>query len=353
MPDMNPEISAILIDWYASHRRDLPWRDTHDPYRIWLSEIILQQTRVAQGTDYYHRFVQRFPDIAALAAAREDEVLKLWQGLGYYSRARNLHAAARQVADEFGGRFPDTYEDVRSLRGVGDYTAAAICSFAYGQPHAVVDGNVYRVLARLFDTDLPIDSTQGRRYFQQLADGLLDRRRPGLSNQAIMEFGALQCTPRSPGCPECPLGDRCLALRSGSVERLPVKNGRTQARPRYFNYLHIRCGSSMLLRQRTGKDIWQHLYELPLIETEAPAGWDTLHRLPQFAALTAEMGTLTLASTCEMPRHQLSHQTIHATFYEVGAERLDRAPGDCLLIDERQLGDYAIARLTELYLEKK
>ena len=250
MPDMNPEISAILIDWYASHRRDLPWRDTHDPYRIWLSEIILQQTRVAQGTDYYHRFVQRFPDIAALAAAREDEVLKLWQGLGYYSRARNLHAAARQVADEFGGRFPDTYEDVRSLRGVGDYTAAAICSFAYGQPHAVVDGNVYRVLARLFDTDLPIDSTQGRRYFQQLADGLLDRRRPGLSNQAIMEFGALQCTPRSPGCPEGPLGDRCLALRSGSVERLPVKNGRTQARPRYFNYLHIRCGSSMLLRQR-------------------------------------------------------------------------------------------------------
>ena len=192
------DFSDILLDWYARCGRDLPWRRTRDPYRIWLSEVILQQTRVAQGLDYYRRFVERFPDVQALATASEDEVLKLWQGLGYYSRARNLHAAARQVVARFGGVFPAEVSAVRSLRGVGDYTAAAICSAAWNVPCAVVDGNVYRVLARLFDLETPIDTAAGKRAFAELAQRLLDRERPGLYNQAIMDFGALQCTPAQP-----------------------------------------------------------------------------------------------------------------------------------------------------------
>ena len=246
-------ISDILIEWYAREGRDLPWRRTRDPYRIWLSEVILQQTRVAQGLAYYERFMSRYPDVASLAAASEDEVLKLWQGLGYYSRARNLLAAAREVVARFGGAFPRTLDDVRSLRGVGDYTAAAICSIAYDTPCAVVDGNVYRVLSRLFDLDLPIDSTPGRRAFAELALRELDPARPGLHNQAIMDFGAIQCTPVSPRCEACPLSERCLALASGTVAERPVKQGRTRVRDRWFHYLHITSGDRTLLRRREGR----------------------------------------------------------------------------------------------------
>ena len=217
------EIADKLIDWYGVNGRNLPWRRTRDPYRIWLSEVILQQTRIAQGMDYYLRFVARFPDVGALAAADEDEVLKLWQGLGYYSRARNLHAAARQVVERYGGRFPAAYADVRSLKGVGDYTAAAVCSIAYDAPCAVVDGNVYRVLSRLFDLDLAIDTAEGRKAFAALADEQLDRRRPARYNQAIMDFGALQCTPANPSCNDCPLRDECLSLAAGTVAERPVK----------------------------------------------------------------------------------------------------------------------------------
>ena len=234
---MTYRIADILLDWYSREGRDLPWRRTRDPYRIWLSEVILQQTRVAQGTEYYLRFVGRFPDVRALAAASEDEVLKLWQGLGYYSRARNLHAAARQVVDDFGGRFPTTFAGVRSLRGVGDYTAAAVCSAAYSLPYAAVDGNVYRVLSRLFDIAEPIDTASGRRLFAELARSQLDERDPGRYNQAIMDFGALRCTPSPPRCGECPFGDRCLALAAGTVVSRPVKQGRTQVRARRFHYL--------------------------------------------------------------------------------------------------------------------
>ena len=236
-------ISDILLSWFAREGRDLPWRRTRDPYRIWLSEVILQQTRVAQGLEYYLRFTERFPDIAALAAAPEDEVLKLWQGLGYYSRARNLHAAARQVMSRFGGVFPATYGEVRALPGVGDYTAAAVCSIVYDAPCAVVDGNVYRVLARLFDIGIPIDTTAGKRAFAELAQSQLDTSRPGLYNQAIMDFGALQCTPAQPRCGDCPLAGRCLALAAGTVGVRPVKQGRAKVRDRWFNYLHVTCGA--------------------------------------------------------------------------------------------------------------
>ena len=258
-------ISDILLDWYARHGRDLPWRRTRDPYRIWLSEVILQQTRVAQGMDYYLRFTERFPDVGSLAAAPEDEVLKLWQGLGYYSRACNLHAAARQVAERFGGVFPRSYDEVRSLRGVGDYTAAAVCSAAYDAPCAVLDGNVFRVLARLFDIDLPIDSTAGKRTFAELAQTQLDMRCPGRYNQAVMDFGALQCTPAQPGCADCPLAARCLALAAGTVAERPVKQAKTKVRDRWFNYLHVTCGDRTLLRRRGEGDIWQGLYEFPTV----------------------------------------------------------------------------------------
>ena len=224
---MTDGFADILIRWYADNHRRLPWRETSDPYLIWLSEVILQQTRVAQGLDYFRRFVARFPDVRSLAEAPQDEVLKLWQGLGYYSRARSLHAAAKDIMARFGGRFPEDYEAVRSLCGVGDYTAAAICSFAYELPYAAVDGNVYRVLSRVYDVDLPVDDAAGKRYFAELAQSLLDPVRPGLQNQATMEFGALQCVPQRPDCGACPLADRCLAQAHGTVGRRPVKRGKS------------------------------------------------------------------------------------------------------------------------------
>lgn len=227
--------SRILLDWYAEYKRELPWRETKDPYRIWISEIILQQTRVAQGYEYFQRFVERFPDLVALAEADEDEVMKYWQGLGYYSRARNLHAAARSM----NGVFPRTYEGVRALKGVGDYTAAAICSIAYDMPYAVVDGNVYRVLSRYFGVETPIDSTQGKKLFASLAQEMLDEKHAALYNQAIMDFGAIQCTPQSPSCMFCPLADSCSALATGKVNLLPVKQHKTKTTDRYFTYIYM------------------------------------------------------------------------------------------------------------------
>ena len=341
-------ISDILLDWYARHGRDLPWRRTRDPYRIWLSEVILQQTRVAQGMDYYLRFTERFPDVGSLAAAPEDEVLKLWQGLGYYSRARNLHAAARQVAERFGGVFPRSYDEVRSLRGVGDYTAAAVCSAAYDAPCAVLDGNVFRVLARLFDIDLPIDSTAGKRTFAELAQMQLDKRCPGRYNQAIMDFGALRCTPSPPRCGECPFGDRCLALAAGTVVSRPVKQGRTQVRDRWFHYLHITSGGRTLLCRRSGRDIWQGLYEFPLLETPEAADFGALLRMPRFAELLGDAPWRLLGSM-PVARHQLSHQTIHAVFHRIETPSLTPA-AEALAVPTGTLGDYAVPRLIDRYL---
>lgn len=345
------DISALLIAWYEKNRRELPWRETSDPYRIWISEVILQQTRVAQGLGYYERFTARFPDVAALAAADEDEVLKLWQGLGYYSRARNLHAAARQVIGDFGGKFPETMEGMLSLQGVGRYTAAAVCSIAYGEPLAVVDGNVYRVLSRLFAVDLPIDSTPGQRYFAELAQSLLDVRRPGLHNQAVMELGALQCVPKSPDCRVCPLRDCCLALAGGRIGALPVKTGKTRVRPRYFNYLHIHDGNSLWLSRRGEGDIWQGLYEFPLIETEQETEFEELRRTEAFFRLLGNTA-FRLEKYVEMPRHQLSHQTLYARFYRIAVDGLPQVPG-LRTVPFRELHDYAVSRLTEMYLDKR
>lgn len=341
-------ISDILLSWFAREGRDLPWRRTRDPYRIWLSEVILQQTRVAQGLEYYLRFTERFPDIAALAAAPEDEVLKLWQGLGYYSRARNLHAAARQVVSRFGGVFPATYGEVRALPGVGDYTAAAVCSIVYDAPCAVVDGNVYRVLARLFDIGIPIDTTAGKRAFAELAQSQLDTSRPGLYNQAIMDFGALQCTPAQPRCGDCPLAGRCLALAAGTVGVRPVKQGRGKMRDRWFNYLHVTCGDRTLLRRRGEGDIWQGLYEFPMIETDRAADFSELTASEEFRTVLGGVEWRLLRSVA-MPKHQLSHQTLHAVFHRIEIF----SPVDFPSVPTATLGDYAVPRLIDRYLDRQ
>ena len=340
-------VSDILLSWFAREGRDLPWRRTRDPYRIWLSEVILQQTRVAQGLEYYLRFTERFPDIAALAAAPEDEVLKLWQGLGYYSRARNLHAAARQVMSRFGGVFPATYGEGRALPGVGDYTAAAVCSIVYDAPCAVLDGNVYRVLARLFDIGIPIDTTAGKRTFAELAQLQLDTSRPGLYNQAIMDFGALQCTPAQPRCGDCPLAGRCLALAAGTVGVRPVKQGRAKVRDRWFNYLHVTCGGQTLLHRRGGGDIWQGLYEFPLIETDKAADFAELAATAAFRELLGN-GRWHLRRSVTMPGHQLSHQLLHAGFQRIESDAMPAFPS----VETAALGGYALPRLIDRYLTK-
>ena len=339
-------VSDILLSWFAREGRDLPWRRTRDPYRIWLSEVILQQTRVAQGLEYYLRFTERFPDIAALAAAPEDEVLKLWQGLGYYSRARNLHAAARQVMSRFGGVFPATYGEVRALPGVGDYTAA-VCSIVYDAPCAVLDGNVYRVLARLFDIGIPIDTTAGKRTFAELAQLQLDTSRPGLYNQAIMDFGALQCTPAQPRCGDCPLAGRCLALAAGTVGVRPVKQGRAKVRDRWFNYLHVTCGGQTLLHRRGGGDIWQGLYEFPLIATDKAADFAERAATAAFRELLGN-GRWHLRRSVTMPGHQLSHQLLHAVFHRIECDAMPAFPS----VETAALGGYALPRLIDRYLTK-
>ena len=345
---MQSLIAPSLLDWYAQHGRDLPWRATRDPYHIWLSEVILQQTRVEQGWNYYLRFIERWPTVSDLAAASEDEVLKAWQGLGYYSRARNLHAAARQIANQFGGKFPTSYEAIRSLRGVGDYTAAAIASMAFDLPYAVVDGNVYRVLSRLFDLATPIDSTKGRKTFAQLAQSQLDPRHAATYNQAIMDFGALQCTPQHPSCERCPLAERCLALAAGSVAERPVKQGRTRIRDRYFHYLHLTDGHRTLLYRRKEGDIWQGLYEFPLIESEQPLTTEELCAMPLFQQWLGDC-SFRICAVAPQPRHQLSHQRLHATFYRIEVPTLP-ALAECIAIRHDDVGDYAVARLTERYL---
>ena len=309
------EFADKLIGWYEENKRDLPWRDTKDPYRIWISEIILQQTRVAQGYDYFVRFMKRFPDVFTLAEAEEDEVMKYWQGLGYYSRARNLHAAARSMAEA--GGFPVVYQDVLALKGVGEYTAAAICSFAYDMPYAVVDGNVYRVLSRWMGIDAPIDSTQGKKLFAQVAQELMDKKRSAIYNQAIMDFGALQCTPSSPNCLFCPLSDSCLALAQGKVDALPVKQHKTKVTNRFFNYIYVRTGGYTFIRKRTGNDIWKNLYEPLLIETDTDLSenievfeqklLDVLGKTPWHFLKPVKQGV----------KHVLSHRIIHANFYEL------------------------------------
>jgi len=347
-------LSSTLIQWYQTHKRDLPWRDIADPYKIWISEIILQQTRVNQGLDYYHRFIERFPNVNSLAAATEDEVLKYWQGLGYYSRARNLHKAAHQIINKHKGVFPNTYEEVIQLAGIGDYTAAAICSFAYNLPFAVVDGNVFRVLSRLFGIDTPIDSTAGKKVFKQLAQEILDTVQPGLHNQAMMEFGALQCVPVSPACNVCPFADRCIAFSKNQVSLLPVKRQKIQTKERFFNYLFIKAGNHTWLQKRTKNDIWKNLYEFPLIEADKLLDKNELSQHEYFKALFADFRADVHIRTVSPPiKHILTHQKILAQsiLIEIGANGKNWEQFVQIQIDE--WGDYAVSRLMEILLQNQ
>lgn len=331
----------------------MPWRETTDPYRIWISEIILQQTRVIQGLEYFNRFMERFPDVKSLAEAEEDEVMKYWQGLGYYSRARNLHAAAKEIMHRFGGEFPRKYEEVLALKGIGEYTAAAICSFAWKQPYAVVDGNVYRVLGRVFGMDTPIDSGTGKKEFAELAQVLLDKKSPDLYNQAIMDFGAVQCTPKVPNCLYCPLRERCVAFSSGRVDELPVKAGKTVVKPRYFNYLHIHCKGVSLLARRNAKDIWQNLYEYPLIETGEAVDFAELQKSPGYARLMEGVEGIQVLRMMEMPKHVLSHRIIYARFYELEVSNFAGGMQAYLQVSNEEIEKYAVSRLIELYRERQ
>jgi A/G-specific adenine glycosylase len=341
--------TQTLLDWYATHKRQLPWRDLTDPYRIWISEVILQQTRVAQGYDYFVRFVARFPDVQTLAAATEEEVLREWQGLGYYSRARHLHRAARSM----NGSFPTTYQGVRALSGVGDYTPAAICSLASGMPLAVVDGNVYRVLARYFAIDTPIDSPQGKRLFAALADEMLDRAHPADYNQAIMDFGALQCTPAQPDCLHCPLVETCAARAAGTTAGLPVKQHTTKVTARYFNYLLVRAGAYIYIHRRTANDIWKQLFELPLIETDTPLAEEAFLLHPQLQTWFTPAERATLRSVRRDVKHVLTHRIIHANLYEITISPTSQPFADdpnYLRILPGEADRYAFPRLVQGFL---
>lgn len=340
-----------LIDWYKYNGRELPWRKTRDPYTIWVSEIILQQTRISQGMAYFHRFIEQYPDVSKLASADEHDVLKLWQGLGCYSRASNMLTAAKQVMEQFNGKFPGTYKELLQLKGVGEYTAGAISSISYNLPHAAVDGNVLRVLSRIYAIDTPINSTKGKKLFSQLVTEMVPEEAPGTFNQAIMDFGSMQCTPSTPDCTNCPLTDMCQAYLNESVENYPVKEKKTKVLDRYMHYLFIRHKDQLWLEKRNGQDIWKNMYQLPLIES-----YEVL--LPEQILQSKEWRTIfdnaqvELRSVSNEIIHLLSHRKIHAFFYEIqlikGEVHHPAKP-----VYSKDIFNFAVPKLIENYLTEK
>ncbi|HIP49536.1 MAG TPA: A/G-specific adenine glycosylase [Lutibacter sp.] len=318
MNNLERNFSHKIIAWYLINRRDLPWRNTNEPYKIWLSEIILQQTRVAQGLPYYLKFIKTFPTLQDLAKAEEQAVLKLWQGLGYYSRARNMHHTAQYIFNELNGKFPETYKDLLQLKGVGDYTASAISSFCYSEVQPVVDGNVYRVLARYFGITTPINTNKAKKEFKDIAFELIDPDKPSMFNQAIMEFGSLQCTPKNPKCEVCPFNDACVTLQTNQIGVLPIKESKLKIKKRFFNYLVVETeDQKTLVNQRMGKGIWQNLYEFPLIETEKE--FDYL-KLIEHADFNSFIGVNNFNLKLLTPKsiiHKLSHQHLHIRFWSL------------------------------------
>lgn len=312
------EFSNSLIHWYLQNKRDLPWRNTTNPYLIWLSEIMLQQTRVAQGLPYFLAFTEAFPTVFDLAKADEEQVLKLWQGLGYYSRARNLHATAKYIAMELNGNFPENYKNLLQLKGVGEYTAAAIASFSYNEPVAVVDGNVFRVLSRYFNIDSDISDGKTKKEFQNLAQEVLPLDNPALFNQAIMEFGALQCVPKNPNCEDCIFSSSCGALRKKRVAKLPVKSKKTKVSNKFFNYLVLKdVTGNFVVKKREGKGIWENLYEFPLIETEELVSeLDFMNQLAEMDFFDQKPNEIFVLHP-QIIQHKLSHQNLYIRFFQL------------------------------------
>lgn len=320
-----------LISWFEDHKRDLPWRGETDPYKIWVSEIILQQTRVQQGWDYYLRFLDNFPTVKALAEADEDRVLKVWQGLGYYSRARNMHAAAREIMAEHQGRFPNEYDKILSLKGIGRYTAAAIASIAFGLPYPAVDGNVIRIVSRIFGVCEDVTQPAVVKLITEICETQIDRRQPGLFNQAAMDFGATHCTPRNPLCSECPFKSECYALRNNLVDILPIKKKKAELKHRYFHYTMYFSDNQTIIEKRTGMDIWRNMYQFPLVETDVESALEK----PFFAT-----------------REVLSHQVIHAEFFVRNVEKLPEPLQNQQIIAFDDIVNYPMPKVMTEFLKK-
>ena len=343
--------SDKIVKWYLENKRPLPWRETTDAYRIWLSEVILQQTRVAQGLPYYERFVNRYPTVAALAGASEQEVLRLWQGLGYYTRARNLHKCAKAVVAQHRGIFPSTSAELEALPGIGQYTAAAIASFSFGEAAAVVDGNVFRILSRIFGIDSPINSTVGKQTFTTLARELLSTKDPALHNQAVMEFGAMRCTPKNPKCDQCPFASTCVAYTNGLVNALPVKIASRQPKKRYFFYVVVEKNKSLLMRKRDAKDIWHGLFDFFLIEKNRPVKPE---RLIHDKAYQEWFQTAKGVKVSKRYKHILTHQTIHCRFLHVEASAsFAGQTADMAFYTKRQIAQLPKPALIARFLEEQ
>jgi len=352
---LNTFFSKQIIDWYKQNKRDLPWRQTKDPYKIWLSEIILQQTQVKQGLPYYKEFVSTFPNVYKLAEAKESKIMKMWQGLGYYSRARNLHYTAKTIVKDYDGKFPDDYNDLLKLKGIGHYTAAAIASFAYDEAVAVLDGNVYRVLSRFFGIDTPINSTHGQKYFKIMADEVLDRKKPALHNQAMMEYGALVCKPKSPDCMFCSLNSSCVAFQQNKTKTLPVKLKKLKRKKRFFNYIFIESvDKNLILSQRLNKDIWQKLYEFPLIESKSVGFNEDINTHEVFEKLGIDEDIQLKKINDKTYKHVLTHQDIFADFWYVSYP--NKFPSSKLvgydIVNSKSIRNFAVPILIDKFLKE-
>jgi A/G-specific adenine glycosylase len=351
MAELKKDFSKLLLQWNKKqNRRQMPWKGEKDPYKIWLSEIILQQTRVEQGLSYYNNFINTYTNIHQLAKAPDAAVFKLWEGLGYYTRCRNLLATARFISKELKGKFPDTYEAIKALKGIGPYTAAAISSFAYNLPHAVVDGNVFRVMARVFDIATPIDSTAGKKQFTALAEELLNKKEPGLYNQAIMDFGAVVCKPAAPLCTTCVLNKRCAAFLNNRVQELPVKEKKIKIKKRWFYYLILEYKNTIAIRQRTAKDIWQDLYEFPLLETDKETD---IKKIVQQAAKKNGLlkNDYAVSAVSALFKQQLSHQLIAGQFIRLQLTKKPAAK-DYTWIKKTAMDNYAFPQFINQYLKQ-
>ena len=338
--------------WYSLYKRDLPWRNTRDPYLIWLSEIILQQTRIDQGLAYYCRFADEFPTISALADASEDQILKLWQGLGYYSRARNLHFTAKLIQKNYNGIFPDNYDTIRSLKGIGEYTAAAIASISFNLEYPTVDGNVFRVLSRFFGISEPIDTGKGKKIFNDLAKELIKGTDPGMHNQALMEFGALQCTPKNPDCNQCPLNQRCFGFLNQKITELPIKQNKTKTRDRYFNYLVLSCKNRIWIRKRIESDIWKNLFEFPIIETLDEISIEKLFSQAEFREIISIDDQAVIKNVSDWKIHILTHQRIHYRFVEIQLTGEIHVTKDLIRVNKEDIFNFAVPKLLETYLNE-
>lgn len=340
-----------ILLWYEDNKRDLPWRNNRSPYQIWISEIILQQTRIEQGTEYYLQFIERLPTVKALASASEQEVLNLWQGLGYYSRARNLLAGARQVMNSFKGKLPETAKELKEIKGIGEYTAAAIASIAFGEAIAAIDGNVYRVLSRYYGLKTAIDSTAGKKAFKTLANKVIDKNRAGDFNQAMMDFGALQCKHLKPACEQCPLKPNCFAHNENMIAQLPFKEKKQKVRARYLNYFILDDGENIIFRKRTGNDIWRGLYDFPLVESTKSVSLEKLVTLNKFRQLFPD-ADITIGKVSKTYQHQLSHQKLHIKFVHLTQWKANISNPDFVITGKKNIFELPVPRVIEKYIDE-